>query len=353
MKSMSVSLHPPTVAVVSSSPERLAALAELLPNKPFHWRYRFYSDPEQALRDINAQEPPPVPLRQYATSPDGERLHVDLRHVHRDIYRSERLHEIAVVVVDADMPLDYLEWCDRIRNRFVQRLAVGKDRQEAEVIHALDTERLTQFVYTNWHEAEQRLQEMLQHAVERVCDAASASIKRVLTEAIPDTPVLDPFFIDFFQDKCRELKIAEYYPYGPELVFVLIDVYGKRYALFTKTPDQLESDRHRVQADPLPPDVKHLLEKRTRMLCYPVNGDHDVPDSSEWSIYLQEPKELWGRRNYYAATRRDPFALDEDKDVEFFDPYTQPAPSDAVRELSNSADTAQQHAPLPKEERTD
>ncbi|MEM7496314.1 MAG: hypothetical protein AAF471_09550, partial [Myxococcota bacterium] len=335
---MSVSLHPSTVAVVSCSPDRLAALAELLPSKPPHWRYRYYSDPEQALRDINTQKPPPVPLRQYAASPDGERLQLDLRHVHRDIYRAERLQEVAVAVVDADMPVGYLEWCDQIRGPFVQRLAVGKDQQEEDVIHALDTGRLTQFVYANWNEAAQRLREMLQHAVERYCAAASASVKRVLTEAIPDTSVLDPFFIDFFQEKCQELKVAEYYPYGPELVFVLIDVYGKRYALFAKTPDQLESDRHRVQADPLPDDVKHLLEKRARMLCYPVNGDHDVPDSSEWGIYLQEPKELWGRRNYYAATRRDPFALDEDKDVEFFDPYTQLSPRDAVKESSPSVD---------------
>ena len=335
IKRMSVSLHPSTVAVVSCSPDRLAALAELLPNKPFHWRYRYYSDPEQALRDINAQQVPPTPLRQHATSPDGERLQLDVRHVHRDIYCAERLQEISVVVVDADMPLGSLEWCDRIRNRFVQRLAVGKDLQEDGVIDALEAGRLTQFVYSNQHEPAERLRDMLQHAMERYCAVASASIKRVLTEAIPHTPVLDPFFIDFFQEKCQELKIAEYYPYGPQLTFVLIDVYGKRYALFTKTPDQLESDRHRVQADPLSDEVKHLLEQRTRMLCYPVNGDHDVPDSSEWGVYLQEPKELWGKQNYYAATRRDPFALDEDKDVEFFDPYTQPTPQDAVKELSS------------------
>ncbi|MEM7496214.1 MAG: hypothetical protein AAF471_08960, partial [Myxococcota bacterium] len=55
------------------------------------------------------------------------------------------------------------------------------------------------------------------------------------------------------------------------------------------------------------------------------------------------------RRNYYAATRRDPFALDEDKDVEFFDPYTQLSPRDAVKESSPSVDGTKQHTSSSKE----
>ncbi|MEM7588640.1 MAG: hypothetical protein AAF320_00510 [Myxococcota bacterium] len=341
MKSLYPYFHPTCIAVLSTSQKTREAMAQLLPERPWGWHYRFYTDPQQALEEINAQETSVDLLKRYGVSSDGEHITLDVRRLHEEMYRPNRLQKVSTVLVDADTALQPCDWFEQLHDKAIQRVCFGELPDQQKVLLLMRQGHFDQFIYTN----EKEIKTQLQHSLQSACDGyfahITAPIRRALQQCIPDTALLDPFFADFFQEKMQELKIAEYCLYMPQLAFVLVDIYAKQFGLFVKLPKQLEADRKSPQAARLPQKLQDKMRMRETMLCYAMHDKHETPDSSEWPQLMREPRAFWGQQAYYAAMRRNVLALDEDKEVVMFDPYEQSSPKDLLQQQSQHTEASQ------------
>ncbi|MEM7402423.1 MAG: hypothetical protein AAF310_00160 [Myxococcota bacterium] len=358
MKSVLPYFHPTCVALLSPSQQNLAKVSQLLPDRPRGWSYRIYEDPQQALEEINAQDSCVDLLQRYGVAADsaqGRHIELDLRRLHEEVYRPQRLQKVSVLLVDADTHLQPCDWFVQLRDPAVQRLCFGELPQHSKVLQLLRQRHFDQFIYTNHNESKTQLQQSLQFACERYFDQSTAPLQRLLQQCIPDTAMLDPFFADFFYEKLQDLKIAEYSLYMPQLAFVLFDIYAKQFGLFVKLPQQLEADRQSPQAARLPQKTQQKMGMRDTMLCYAMHHDHPLPDSSEWPSLMRETKTFWGQQAYYAAARRDVLTLDEDKDVVLFDPYKHPTLQDQQQQLEQQEqiDSTSKNAQTPKPAKAD
>lgn len=242
-----------------------------------------------------------------------------IENLHQEIYSSNRFKQIAVVVVDYDMPgMNGLEVCRQITLPHIQKIMLTGAATTDIAVDAFNEGIIHQFIQKDDLEAFTKLEASIVKAQERYFELKSHDFTNQLYVEHPETEILkDPAFVDFFLNLVQEKQVAEYYLLDTIGSFLFLSETGEANALFAFNEEVLEFQEDMIpEADRNTDLAKEIYFKKQAICFYPFNLLEKY-DSGNWKNYLQPLKRLEGKSPIFYAFVPVLANLDQSKIVSF------------------------------------
>lgn len=241
---------------------------------------------------------------------------LDVRAIHREIYRPQRFNEISLVIVDYAMPdLNGVEFCEQLHDRNIKRIMLTGEAEIEIGMRAFNNGIIDQFILKSAPNRMSELKQTIKDLQETYFQATSESVvNRLINDNIcPAIFLNDPSFIHFFNSLRDKNHIAEYYLMSEQGSFLMLDKQGQPSWLAMANEDMMETYYRLADDDNAPKEVVEAL-KNKQMIPYFHTEDDFHTRPSEWQPYLYPAKVLKGKETYYYACINDPSAYDISRD---------------------------------------
>lgn len=302
--------YPTTVVFVDDNTGFLKSLNLQL---PADLAYRLYESPVAALKHVNADSKV-RPLYQRCFShyreldDESERLiHLDLSLIEREVSNSDRFGEIAVVVVDYDMPaMDGLEFCKQIRNPRIKKALFTGVADEKVAVAAFNEGIIDRFIL----KSEPGAIEIVDQTIRDLQDEYFREISLMLTNSLLlESPgfITDPAFARFFRDLRKRHNFVEYYLVKNPSGFLLLTDTGRLSRLIVLDDNELDRQIASAETQRAPKAVLDQLRNREAVAYfYETIDSYYDPGGYDWTDYVFEADQLEGTRRWYYALLDDP-----------------------------------------------
>ncbi|HCA27597.1 MAG TPA: response regulator, partial [Betaproteobacteria bacterium] len=207
--------YPTTVLFVDDNAAFLANLSLQLSGG---LAYRLHSSPLDALLEINAPASgAPAARRYFSLGGDTgaqplwrHAIDLHLDKIHREVHNERRFGQIAVAVVDFDMPeIDGLAFCRNIKSPAVKKLLLTGKADEKIAVKAFNQGIIDRFIMKHESDATARLNQ----AIAELQCAHFRQSERMLADALSIGThdfLCDPGFAGVFRDIRQQLRIVEF-----------------------------------------------------------------------------------------------------------------------------------------------
>ena len=309
---------PTTVVFVDDSASFLDNLIlHIAPNLAF----RLFDSVADALMTVNMDgRVMPETGRYFAPYPFPEELpyghraidlNVDL--IHREVHNEHRFEQVAVVVVDYEMPgIDGLEFCRNIKDPAVKKILLTGKADEKIAVRAFNEGIIDRFITKR----EPKATAILNEAIVEMQHSYFHYVARMLREALKigkQAFLHDPLFAARFRQICAELDIVEYYLCGEPDGMLMIDANGRAHQLIVKT-DQAMLSHFEIAHDQAAPEGLLAALKSGRMVpnFWRSRGEYSPEHQNDWTQYLHPATEFVGLQWYTYALLKQPPAFKMD-----------------------------------------
>jgi CheY-like chemotaxis protein len=296
-------MFPTTVLMIDDNVEFLKSIAiGLLPEKA---TYNFYSDPALALRLVNEKYRSNEVASSLVNLMDEEEfehrcLDINIRDLHRIVYNRARFQQISTVVVDFHMPgLNGIEFCESIKNPYIQKILLTSIVDEHKAIEVLNAGIIHTFIRKQSINVMDQLNQAIMQAQTRYFNQLSNIIQQTLNFSPGESALSDPAFVELFHRVSAECGAVEHYLTEFLGSFLFVDAEGNRFNLFTRVQDQLDFFIESKQSETAPKEVLQALRSGERILCCHPEMGLDLPEGRLWGDYMFDSIKLAGQKNDY------------------------------------------------------
>lgn len=238
-----------------------------------------------------------------------------IENLHQEIYSSNRFKQIAVVVVDYDMPgMNGLEVCRQITLPHIQKIMLTGAATTDIAVDAFNEGIIHQFIQKDDLEAFTKLEASIVKAQERYFELKSHDFTNQLYTEYPETEVLkDPIFVDFFLNLIQEKQVAEYYLLDTMGSFLFLSETGKASSLFIFNEETLEFQEDMIPENDRTTDRAKEIYNHEKAICfYPFNASEKY-DPQDWKKYVYPLSKLDDKSTYFWAYVTNLTNLDQSK----------------------------------------
>lgn len=318
---------PTTVVFVDDNAGFLEGLSLQLPED---LAYQTFQNPETALDHINQPGPPPLYQRcfsHYRTaevdSSSEQLIHLDLSLIEREISNADRFREIAVVVVDYDMPgMDGLTFCSRIENPHVRKVLFTGVADEKIAIEAFNAGMIDRFIIKSDPEATSRVVESVTHLQHAYFRGISEMLRRSLLLNAP-AYLSDPAFEGFFSRLRREQRFVEYYLVAHPGGFLMLTDDGILHRLVVLSATEMAAQADFARQHGAPESIiRDLAENRRLGYFFEAIEEYFDEIEYEWEEYLFPCHRLDGREPWFwSLIESPPVDIDFDAETSHYHAY--------------------------------
>lgn len=326
---------PTTVVFVDDNASFLKGLGLQLPED---LAYQMFTNAEEALQHINRPGPPPLYQRCFShyqaagvDSGNEQLIHLDISLIEREISNADRFREIAVVVVDYDMPgIDGLTFCKHIENPHIRKVLFTGVADEKVAVEAFNAGVIDRFIIKNDPNAVSRLVDSLEDLQNAYFRGISEMLRRSLLLNAPAF-LSDGTFEDFFNRLRREQRFVEYYLVARPGGFLLLTDHGVLHRLVVLDDGEVTSQARFARAHGAPPKVISDLENRRRLGCfYESIEEYFDATEYEWDEYLFPCHRLAGNDVWFwSLIESPPVDIDFDDETSHYQAYLDRLDSEA------------------------
>ena len=302
--------HPTTVVFIDDNTDFLQSLDLRLPPE---LAYVLCSSPTEALERINQPTvQPPLYARCFShyrgneLSEPAERLiHLDLNLIEQEVNNRERFSEVAVVVVDYDMPaMNGLELIRQIADPHVQKILLTGVADERDAIAAFNDGLIDRFFVKNQPNAIEILNKAIVELQQAYYGRACEMLQRSLLLQAPGF-LTDPVFAEFFARFLEEHRFVEYYLVENPTGFLLLRDDGSLNRMILATA--ADFDRLHAYAAAIGAPSAYLQQLANRdCIAYFFDAMDQYFEAEDWSDYFFPCQALAGTETWYYAVLEDP-----------------------------------------------
>ncbi len=239
----------------------------------------------RVIKPLQALDPKhDVPLTK-----DNYLMELDLSAICQIVHEARRFEEVSVVVVDYNLgSMKGTEFCRELRTQPLKKILLIEEKDQAFAMQAVNNGSIDRFLIKDAHMAP-LLKQYIFELKQEYFIGFSRKLMTLLAQYSPHIFYLD--FIQFFQEKCQQYHIVEYYLLDAAGSYLLIDAIGTLYCLAVKSDRDIEvylaKARHNRGAEELITSLKNRVE-----MPFFLN----VADCSEyvdrWLIYFHAVEKL-------------------------------------------------------------
>lgn len=225
---------------------------------------------------------------------------LDLSNIQQEMYNPNRFGEIAVVVVDYDMPgMNGLEFCRKIADTNVKKILLTGKGDEKVAVEAFNEGLIDRFVQKNNRDVIKLVNENIHRLQTRYFQSMSEKMQAVLAQNSASF-INDPTFSEFFYDLCAEHKIVEYYLTELTGSYLLLDADANPSLLVVKCYEDLNIHYEFAADNGAPQSVLDEIRSGNKIPYACVADDYFKLQASEaWEKQLFPAEEIKGKEIYY------------------------------------------------------
>jgi CheY-like chemotaxis protein len=229
-------------------------------------------------------------------------ISVDIKTIQNEVYNPARFSEVAVVVVDYNMPtMNGLDFCRKFTGRPIKKILLSSKVSEKVAIEAMNEGVIDCYVSKNDKNVvkliNQKVKGFQRDYFKEMCLELSAFILQS-----PATFLTDPAFKDFFNDICVENNIVEHYLTELTGSFLLLDTDGKAMLLAVKCYEDLKIHYEFAQDNNAPETVLNDMRSGNKIPHAVIADEYFNTDvGKNWQKQLYVATEFKGKDTYYYA----------------------------------------------------
>lgn len=271
--------------------------------------YRLFDKPEEALRYLK-QEYKLTPLIDQVLSASNEsNIHLGIHHdislnitaIHQAIFNAYRYSEIAVILVDYNMPqINGLDFCKQLAELPIKKILITAAADERIAVKAFNQGIINKFILKSDPDFAATINSSiveLQHNYFQ--DLSEGIIKALLVDK--NCVLNKSSFADFFRDFCAQQHITEFYLYDPSGSYLLLDSLGNPSWLVVKTAVDLDDYYDFANDSDASATVLEQLKTGKMIPFFPKARDLEKVHGKEWENYLYPAKRLKADTTFFYA----------------------------------------------------
>lgn len=305
---------PTTVMFVDDSADFLANLSLQLDS---HLAFRLFQSPFEALLALNgAGAAPPLVENFFSLYRQHEEagaahhvIDVRLDMIHREVHNERRFEQVAVAVIDYDMPeIDGLEFCRSIRNPAVKKILLTGKADEGLAVRAFNQGIIDRFV----RKQEADVMAKLNLAIGDLQQAYFCQVERMLSDALAvgsHAFLRDPAFAAHFREIRDRLGIVEYYLSCTPDGMLMLDAAGVPWLLIVQTEAMMQAHFEIAYDQAAPDELLAALRSGLAIPYFWQTGGNYAPIYEDWRACLHPATEFQGEDWYLYALVKSPAAF--------------------------------------------
>lgn len=254
---------------------------------------------------------PPHETQPFIASRPEDEEYGTLRHTPTDLdvtkimalaSNPNKSNEISVMVIDYSMPeMTGFEFAQQLSHLPIQKLLLTGEAQHTDAICGFNKNLIQRYVQKGTEEMGDNLATYLHDLTLQYFQQQSASLLAHL-EAEILLPLSDPTFIQFFQEKTKELDIKEFYLIDKQGSFLCIDGNQNQFCLVVYSEKQLQNWLTLYGQDSdLSNEALEQIRHGKSLPFFGLKKEAWEVETDQWSKYLFPAEMLPGRETYYWA----------------------------------------------------
>jgi CheY-like chemotaxis protein len=277
--------------------------------------YKLFESPTEAIPYIKSQcDSRYVTERSIDVSDDNlgnpitdHSVKLSLSAIRDEIYNPLRFKEIAVVVVDYDMPgMNGIEFCRRLMDRPVKKIMLTGKGDEKVAIEAFNEGVIDQFIQKSNNNVIEVIEENIRNLEKKYFREITKEMCSIL-EKNTSSFINDPLFSVFFNNLCKEHNIVEYYLLELTGTFLMLNEKAEPSLLIVRCYDDLSVHYEFAQESHAPAAVLEAMRSGDK-IPFTWNAEDYFNDraSSDWEKLLFPAEELMGENEavyYYSFVK--------------------------------------------------
>jgi len=315
---------PTTVMFVDDSADFLANLSLQLGSR---LAFRLFQSPFEALLALNGAGAAPPLVEDFFSlyrqrEEDGHAHHViDVRldMIHREVHNERRFEQVAVAVIDYDMPeIDGLEFCRSIRNPAVRKILLTGKADESLAVRAFNQGIIDRFV----RKQEVDVMMQLNLAIDEMQQAYFLQVERMLSDALAvgsHAFLRDQAFAGRFREIRDRLGIVEYYLACMPDGMLMLDATGTPWLLIVQTEEMMRGHYEIAHDQAAPEELLAALRGGKVIPYFWQSGGNYSPACEDWRACLHPATEFRGEDWYLYALVKNPPAFNRKYVVPYSD----------------------------------
>jgi CheY-like chemotaxis protein len=289
-----------------------------------------FQDPEEALRFILSKQPDPFTnhclVQTEEFDADKRSIKVNISDIHKEIFNPKRHQELAIVVVDYQMPnMNGIEFCKQLAGRpHIKKIMLTGEADHTLAVTAFNDGVIDKFIRKD--EAA-NINDLVCQAVKQMeleyfinLSAPILSSLQEHSEKLP-TALMDLTLSSWFYEFLQSQNFTEFYLLETQTNFLLLDKSGRLGWLAIRDAKEMQDLGKlaaRLYAEEPSDEGRANLEKVESKHYLPLfYTEQDSQDSlDDWTLYLHRCNELKTEQNTYYWAFVDGLAnyqLDTDK----------------------------------------
>lgn len=313
---------PTTVLLVDDDRTFLSSLQGRLQADKFF--PKFYYSGTQALSFLQNEYKSNFSAQRFLNRPEEKELDhrsidVNVPAIREAMYNPDRFPEIAVLVLDHDMPdKTGIDLCRELKGKPFKKLILTGKVDEKIAIQAFNEGIIDKFIRKDTPGDFYKLlnDSIVELQLQYFQDMSTVVIDSLIQTEHPSyTPLEEPGFIELFNQICREHDAVEYYMVDSYGSYVFLDFEGNPGWLAVKDEDGMMGAYQFAEgaAEPFPDKMLKEMEDFEKILFLYEDGGLSE-DLEECKKSLHPAKKLEGKYPTYYAFIKDPKTYDIHRD---------------------------------------
>jgi len=241
---------------------------------------------------------------------------LDLSSIQEEIYNARRFSEVAVVVVDYNMPLiDGLEFCRQLAGSPIKKILLTGKGDEKTAVAAFNEGLIDHFIQKNNEDVVSLVNENIKKLQIRYFQQMTENMHAILTQE-SSSIISDPVFCEFFHKLCKQNNIVEYYLLELTGSFLMLDRNANPSLLIVKCYEDLNIHYEFAKDNDAPKEILQAIRAgREIPFAWQADDYFCSLKVEDWGKQLFPAKEIKGKETcYYSFVRKvNDSPLDKDR----------------------------------------
>ena len=240
-------------------------------------------------------------------------LRLDVALIEKEISNPDRFAEVAVVVVDYDMPeMSGLDFCKQLSGQRIKKILLTGVGDEKIAVKAFNEGIIDRFLMKSDPDIEARINQTIHELQQQYFNEVSRLIQGSLALKSPEF-LVDQAFSDFLFMLMAEHQIVEYYYVEDPEGFLLVSDQGKLARLLVYSDESLQRALFNIRPHNPPQDViKAISSGQSLPWLWASPDEFDDDDPFDWHEFMHPGQRVNGSRSWFVALADNPPA-----DIEF------------------------------------
>ena len=232
---------------------------------------------------------------------------LNLSSIQQEIYNSKRFSEVAVVIVDYNMPvIDGLEFCRELANNPIKKILLTGKGDEKVAVTAFNEGIIDSYIQKNETQVIEHVNGKVLNLQTKYFQAITEKMSSIITRESPSF-ISDPLFCQFFHDLCKANNIVEYYLLELTGSFLMLDADANPSILVVKRYEDLNVHYEFAKDNEAPKSILQIIRNGEKIpFTWQADDYFASLKAEDWEKQLFPASEMEGRETYYYSFIKNP-----------------------------------------------